>query len=338
MKTIEVLPQAAGFNKVINGGLHFWQKQTTLTGISSGAYPADMFKHSHSLATGVVDVTQSTDVPNNSTDYSLRYDVTTAQASIAGAEYMLLDHNIEGYNSRELYGKSFVVAFQVKSSKTGIYCVAIRNAASDRSYVSEIEISSSGVWEPKYIRVPHELVGTWESTTGVGIKISFVLASGTNYHNTKDTWISSHAIATSNQVNFLDSTANYFMLSQVMVHKGRAPIEDFVLSGENIGSELAACQRYYLDGGSTYYNLGTYLNANEVHCDVDYPAEMRLTPTITLFYGGSTGVIRSLNNGATPACSVGALYSTRGFGRIDSAGLFVSGNLYHFNFTASAEF
>lgn len=335
MKTIEVLPKAAGFNKCINGGLYEWQRGVTFTSIASGTYCADRFRHGHSMATAVVDVNQQTDSPNDATVYSLRYDVTTAQASIGVAEYMLLDHYVEGYNSNSLYGKSIVVSFWVKSNKTGTYCVALRNSVANRSYVAEYQISSSGVWTPVTIVIPHEVVGVWETTTGGGLLISFILAGGTNYDAAADTWVSSNKVKTTNQVNFLDSTSNYIQFAQIMIHKGRYSVNDFSLFGGDISQEQNACRRYYVDSTAAICR-GFYFDASTLTCNVHYPTLMRVAPSTILYYDGTDNVVRSHNSSATVSATV-TTENAHGF-EVIGGGTYTSGHSYHFSYRSNADY
>ena len=50
-------------------------------------------------------------------------------------------------------------------------------------------------------------------TTGNGIGLTFNFAMGSTYHGADDTWETGSAYATSNQVNWLDSTSNNFYIT-----------------------------------------------------------------------------------------------------------------------------
>ncbi len=84
--------------------------------------------------------------------------------------------------------------------------------------------------------------GTWNYINGVGLRITWTLASGTNFHGVADTWNSAQDFATSNQVNACDNTANDFRLAKVKFEPGQVATP-FVTP--DFEQELVRCQRYY---------------------------------------------------------------------------------------------
>ena len=278
MKTIEVLSKPPGFNKCRGGSFTHWQRGTSFVGVSAGVVTADRWKNEDNLGTAVFDITRQTDAPTRETLYSLRYDVTTAQGSISSSDYLFLDHRVEGHVANPLFNKSVIVSFWVKSNKLGTYCVAIRNNGNDRCYVREYTINAADTWEQKAVEIPLEYTGTWDITTGIGIRLNFVLVSGTLYQAAPDTWHTSNIIATSNQLNFVDSTSNYIQFAQVMVHEGRGLADGYHYAGGDFDSELLLCKRYYETGRvqtEAYATAG--INGSEL---VFYKAAKRAVPTL----------------------------------------------------------
>lgn len=272
-------------NVVINGNFDIWQRGTSFAAIATSTFSADRFEY-HKSGTMVHTVTRSAVVPTYAasgvtSNYSLYLDVTTADAVIDAGNFTLVTYRIEGYDYARIAGGDATLSFWVKSIKTGIHCVSFNNSAKDRSYVVEYTIAASGVWQKVEITVPlTETGGTWDYTNGTGLRIGFVLASGTTSHTTADAWQTGEFIATSNQVNSVDSTANNFHIAQVQFEKGSAstPFEY-----KNYQDELAKAQRYYWKGQfNGQGNFNPYANAATTFVpggQVTFPTTMRDTPT-----------------------------------------------------------
>ena len=217
----------------------------------------------------VCTVSQSTDVPNDTFQNSYKVDVTTADTSIAAGEYSFIRQAIEGYNVRDLIGQTFTLSFWVKSPKTGIHCVSFRNSTPDRSYILEYTVSSTNTWEYKTLTVSGGLItaGTWNWTNGVGLDVIFSLTSGSTFHTTAGFWNTGNFLATSNQVNVMDNTANDFFLTGVQLEIGQNPTP---FERRIYGQELVLAQRYAYAWGSVGLQVAAaggnamYSDANQI--------------------------------------------------------------------------
>ncbi len=273
--------QLAGFrNRIINGAMEISQRGTTF--VAAGGYTLDRFSFGTGGATGggVATVTQSTDAPNNTFQYSLKVDVTTVDTSIAAGDFSHIVHKIEGYNVRDLIGQTFTLSFWVKSPKTGVHCVAFRNSSGDRSHVLEYTVSTANTWEYKSVTVTGGLItaGTWNWTNGMGVDVIFTLITGTAFQTTTGSWQTGNFIGTSNQVNVMDNTANNFFLTGVQLEAGpvATPFER-----RPIGTELALCQRYFEVFPETDHRMcGTA--AGDIGFYFQYKVNKRATPSVTL--------------------------------------------------------
>lgn len=159
---------------------------------------------------------------------------------------------MEGYDWSRIAQRTFTLSFWVKSTKTGIFCVSFTNSGSDRSYVAEYTVNVTDTWEKKTVTIaPSPSAGTWLYTNGRGLLINFLLAAGTNFHSTADSWQTGFNLSTSNQVNAMDSAANNFKLALIQVEAGDTATPFEIRSR---GEEMALCQRYY----ETTYPPGSY--------------------------------------------------------------------------------
>ena len=95
-------------NLIINGGMTVSQRGTTFASTANVAHTLDRFQWFDTGA-GVVDISQSTDTPNDNFKNSLKVDVTTADSSLAAGDLYNIIHKIEGYNIAHLgWGLSLI--------------------------------------------------------------------------------------------------------------------------------------------------------------------------------------------------------------------------------------
>lgn len=230
-------------NLIINGNMDIDQENVgSVTSLANDKYMTDMWRHDKS-STAVVNYNQSTDVPNDMSQYSLEIDVTTTDGTVGAGDYVNIFTGIEGYNYAPYHNnKALTLSFWVYATVTGTSCVSFVNSAGDRSYIVEYEINSSNTWEKKTITFNTDTSGTWDFTNGVGMFVRFTLQTGTTYQGSANTWLGSNTLATSNQVNHMSSTSNFFRLAQVKLEPGTSATP-FV--PRSFGRELALCQRYY---------------------------------------------------------------------------------------------
>jgi hypothetical protein len=150
---------------------------------------------------------------------------------------------VEGYNFLPLAQKAMTLSFWHKHTKTGTYCVSVRNSGLDRSYVAEYTQAVTDTWELATITVTASpAAGTWLYTTGVGLWVDFTVLSGSTFQTTAGSWQSGNYSATSSQVNGLDATANNFRIALVQLEAGSVATE---FESRTVQEELALCQRYY---------------------------------------------------------------------------------------------
>ena len=278
-------------NLIINGAMQVWQRATAATSAGNTYATVDRFAFGVNTD-GAYTTEQSTDTPTG-TGYSLKAQVTTADTSISSGQYAYMYHEIEAQNLQHLlYGtsaaKSITLSFWVKSNKTGTYTIVVRKLDTTTYHlVIEYTINSANTWEKKEITISPTAGGTSLITAsggaiandnGRGFQIGWNLAFGSNYNGaTNNTWTTNtNHYATTNQVNWMDSTSNNFYLTQVQLEVGSTatPFEH-----RSYGDELAKCQRYAC-------KLMQF-NANKMREFDRYrtfsyvlPVEMRATPTV----------------------------------------------------------
>tara|TARA_R100001460_G_scaffold95103_1_gene137248 strand:- start:196 stop:1149 length:954 start_codon:yes stop_codon:yes gene_type:complete len=224
--------------------------------------------------------------------YALQANCTGTDASIGASQSAEITQKIEAQNLQLLqYGtsnaKSITLAFWVKSSKTGTYCIAINKKDSTAYNIShEYTISSADTWEKKVIHISPTAgstsfitssAGAIANDNGEGLYVVFALAIGSNYHGANNTWTASSSLSTSNQVNWMDNTNNNFYLTGVQLEVGEYTSSTLPpFQHESFGDNLARCQRYFVKietGGSSSLemavnkaNPNNYNQSRGVYC------------------------------------------------------------------------
>jgi len=245
-------------NLIINGAMVVAQRGTSAVAAASGNYTTVDRYASYESTDGAYTVEQSTDAPTGFSK-SLKAQVTTADTSIASGQYAQLVQRIEAQNLQRLdYGlstaKTLALSFFVKSSKTGTYSITAykddaTGSASTMLFPKEFSISSANTWEKKTITIEPDsqiksATGVIDDDNGSGMQIFWNLALGSTYTGgTDETWTTNTAhFGTTNQVNWMDSTANNFYLTSVQLEVGQNPTE---FEHEPVERTLAKCLRYY---------------------------------------------------------------------------------------------
>lgn len=273
-------------NLIINGAMNVWQRGSASAAVTS-AFLADRFKDIES-SDGAMTHEQSTDAPDGFA-YSLELNVTTADTSLGATQYAEIDYKVEAQDCQHFdYGsnaaKTVTLSFWVKSSKTGTYCILFMKHDSTRyHYVKEYTIDAADTWEKKTITIePDSNIkaagGAITNDSGEGVRVIWCLAMGSTYSAATDgAWSAdTNDYATSNQVNWLDSTSNNFYITGVQLEVGTVATE---FEHRSYSEELAFCQRYFYKAStSTVYGADYGSNS---FTRLYFPVTMRATPTVT---------------------------------------------------------
>ena len=293
------LVSAGRKNLVINGDLRIWYRSTSATLNSSTNTQhktADRWAHYHSTD-GAVTESRSTDVPSGAGFlYSMKHEVTTADASIAASQYHCHKYDIEGYDVAHLLwgtaqAKPITVSFWAKSSVPGDYGFCIRPGANNnRLYVDTLTISQANTWKKYSFTVPGCPDGSWEKTTSAGMQVQISHSMGTTYQtSTLRQWITTLKVSPTTQVNWMAAVGNTWYITGLQVEEGTVATE---FEHRPISSEIALCQRYYQYIGTLRLHTWSHDIADTTGMRIQqftYPGgRMRATPTLS-FYDSSSG-------------------------------------------------
>ena len=286
-------------NRIIGGDFSTnpWQRGATITAPSNADYLADRFLIWKS-GDMVVDVKKTSDGPTFAqagylSPYCLHVDVTTADTSVASGDLLAILQIIEGYNIADLgFGhtdtKYVTLSFWVKATKTGTYCCGIMSADYNAAYIAEYTISASSTWQKVEITIPTESTyGYYDPGSQSGLNVFFTIVAGSDFQNSGNTWIHVGVLptlATSNQVNGVDSMSNDFKLALIQLEPGNVATP-FEFRPAAVERQL--CQRYFWRGlPGEHFTQFTTAADQYVSWPIKFPVTMRDVPTVT--YDGET--------------------------------------------------
>jgi hypothetical protein len=212
---------------------------------------------------------------------------------------------IEGYNwAVGGAQRACVLRFWHKHTKTGTYCVGLRNGALDRSLVIEYTQVVTDTWEETVVDLAASpAAGTWNYTNGTGLYLDFVVMCGATLQGAAGAWQAASIVATANQVDGVDNIANNFRIADVRLHPGAISDGALRIEDRSIEEERILCRRYhrriyadaanngYWAGGAAYTTTNAIMSVNEAN-------GMRAVPTIAysaigdllVFDNGSGGI------------------------------------------------
>jgi hypothetical protein len=334
-----------------NFDLNPWQRGTSFTGLTTATTKtADRWKWFHS-GSATVTVSKSAFAPTVAecgvvATNSMRINPTVADASVAAGDYAGVMVSIEGYDWANLAQRECVLTFWHAHSKTGTYCVSLINSTADRSLVLEYTQSAADTWEKATLRIPASpSAGTWNYTTGIGVTVRFGLMAGTTFQTaTTGAWATGNFMATSAQVNAMDSTSNVSRFALVQLEPGVVPTPFELWTFEEV---LAHCLRYFeksfelgtapAQGIGSVSNGPLHVNAHAANQNVNvfFKVRKRVAPTIVTYNPiAANANWRDNNNNVDRNANVGAASES---GVSIFSGAFVASTHNYIHYTADAE-
>jgi len=327
-------------NLLINGDMSIAQRGTTTSSVTSGStYVVDRFFVAV-VNGGTWTMSQDTDVPSGSGfASSIKLDCTTADASLAGADYISMQYRFEGQDLQTLKkgtasAESITLSFWVKSVKTGTFTAQLLDADNSRTISQTYTVDSGSTWEKKTLTFAGDTTGAFNNDNAISMTLLLCLAAGSDW--TSGTLSTSWAASvpanwiSPSQVNIADSTSNDFWITGLQLEVGSSAT-DF----EHVpyDYQLRRCQRYYAkDSGSVGFGFSSDTTVSAgYNCHVNWPTTMRTSPTIVWTRVGNSASWPSTNpntHGSTAQAGSAILPTT-----ISAAGA----HMFYGSYTADAE-
>ena len=270
-------------NRIINGDCRIDQRNAGAAVTTNDTFPVDRFRLSFANSTGAFSAQQTTTAPAGFVN-SLKYTTTTADASLGATEYAILYQAIEGLNIADLgwgtaSAKSVTLSFWVRSSVTGTFGGSLRNSAGNRSYPFTYTISAANTWEYETITIAGDTSGTWLTTNGIGVYVSFGMGVGSTLAGTAGAWAAANYIGATGAVNLIATLSADFYITGVQLEKGTQATS---FEYRQYQQELALCQRYLpvvVLPASKYQYSGQAMSSTLAYAYIPLPVSTRVAPT-----------------------------------------------------------
>jgi len=300
-------------NKLINGACVIDQRNAgasvTITNTADVTYTLDRWAAygSQSSKFSVQQNAGSVTPPVGFTNY---LGATSASAySVGASEFFYVQQRIEGFNTADLAwgtanAKTVTLSFQVYSSLTGTFGGSLINSSNNRSYPFSYSIPVANTWTSISVTIAGDTTGTWTTTNGTGINVSFNLGAGSTYLGTANTWAATRYYAPTGATSVVGTSGATWYATGIQIERGTSATG---FEYRQYQQELALCQRYYEVGG---YNVQAATSAGGViGCLTGYKVTKRASPSVvgTASLGGAptlnirvTNLFETINMYATP--------------------------------------
>jgi hypothetical protein len=304
-------------NRIINGDMRINQRAFTGTPSNSN-YTLD--RYFYNANANRITLSQSSTAPAGFANSM--FVTSSAAASIATGDYTNICQVIEGYNIADLAwgtadAKSVTLSFWVRSSVTGTFGGALRNAGTGGywGYPFTYNINSANTWEYKTITIPGptNVSYTWDSTNAQGIYLFMDFGTGSTYTAPAGTWINKNTVGADGTTKLVTTNGATWYMTGVQLEKGSAASAFEQLQ---YGHILALCQRYFQKGARG--TQGSCYSSDSALMGFYFPVQMRTNPSAGLLTGSTASID-----------IIGGSQS----GTLNASGANGSPLVYHFNIT-----
>jgi len=313
-------------NRIINGAMVIDQRNagaSVTINSASQTYTLDRWRAFGQATDGVFTVQQSTTAPTGFVN-SLLVTVTTADASIGSTQVYTFAQSIEGLNVSDLAwgtasAQTVTVSFWVRSSLTGTFSGALKNSDGSRAYPFTFTISSANTYEQKSVTISGDTTGTWLTTTGIGITLTFNVGSGSSRLGTAGAWAAANLDGATGSTSLIATSGATLYITGVQLEKGSTATS---FDYRPYGTELDLCERYYYKIYPALANRNFFhtLSVSTTSCRgvVQFPETLR-TPPAALEQSGAATDYSILRGGSGTTVTVCSSVPTFQSATVDSA-------------------
>ena len=294
-------------NIIINGSQLVAQRATSVADVggSQGYFCTDRFKSTLSGTAARYTVSQDSDAPTGFSK-ALKYDVTTADTSIAAAEFHAISYRAEGQDiSHFEWGtsdaKKCTFSFYAKATAAQtvvVNFVRATTSGTSRSVSKAFSITTS--YQRFTFTLPGDTGGDAQvETNAEGFAIHIGLNMGSNFTSgtLNETW---QDFTNANRFvgvgNLASSTDNNFFITGIQLEVGSqaTPFEH-----RSFGEELLLCQRYFqlISGGAVMPNGSTGIEGSVTRQEMRAATSISVTaamkvedPSVTTYTQSSASV------------------------------------------------
>ena len=272
---------AGNRNKIINGAMMIDQRNAgasqTITAAAALAYTIDRW---YAYSTGANVTGQRVSGSTASSQYNYQFTGAASTTAIGFGQ------RIEAFNSFDLAGNSATLSVTLANS-----------------------LLTAVTWTAYYANSTDSF-GTLASPTVTSIATGTFTVNSTLTRYTTTISVPS-AATTGVQIVFSvgAQTSGTWTIGQVQLEKGATatPFENRLY-----GTELALCQRYFINSGTDDYGF-VYYNSSAatsgyILAPIAFPVFMRATPTLTAYFGGVSGKLGYMTSSASFGATANNVY------------------------------
>jgi hypothetical protein len=274
--TIALAAGADGFsNRIVNPCGEIDQLHAGAADSGASIWTVDRWK-ALTAGTGVFSVQRQSSGGPAGVKFFVRCKTTTAEASPAAGSYNVFYQPVEGTYVSDLdWGSSsaspVTLSFQVRihsaaGSKT--LSGSIVNDGNARSYPFTVTVPTIDTWTLVSVTIPGDIVGTWLTTIGIGLRVYVDLGTGSTYRAAAGVWAGGNFLGAIGGYQMIATLDDYVDITAVQLVKGSsAP----TYAGRDYGEELRLCKRRRQKSYNAETTPGTSTATGIIDCLFDSP-------------------------------------------------------------------
>ena len=253
----------AGKNAIVNGGMDFWQRSTSVASGTAAPYTVDRWQgYRGSLVAGETVSRQTAGLTGF--QYCARVQRDSGNAA---TNQLYLATSIESVNTYLFAGQYVTLSFYARAGANFSSASNLLNAAVNTGTGTDQNLVAGFTGNSQIISSNVTLTTTWQRFTMTAQAASTATQFGVGFTYTP---------------TGTAGTNDYFEITGVQLEIG-STATPFSRAGGNIQGELAACQRYYFrstpGNGAGQYGTGLTSTTTTAYCYINLPVPMRVIPT-----------------------------------------------------------
>jgi hypothetical protein len=306
-------------------------------GANGGYFPVDTFYFGNSTTATWQLQRVNSPTPGGSPN-RVRATVAAIDPTMANNQQIDFRTHIEGFEFAcmqwgTLNAKPLLLRIGARCPIFGDFYVYLQNNAGNRTYLKQWHVDGTDIDQDqvRFFLIPGDTIGTWDTTTNVGLRIGFCMGAGTDYTSgaLPNMWLAAGQHAAAGVGIGTQSAGKIFEFFDWGVYDGTGYVtgQNPIFEVPDRSQARRRCKRYYehswgenmyfgaWNNDLHYWSLGTDgIGSIFITERVTFEVEKRVQPSISIFSGssGSANYARDTNYGVDTETQPQAP-STKGF-------------------------